>query len=231
MKKQIMKRAWEIANQAVKKFGGKAREYFSISLRMAWAEVKTASTVVSGIDVTKLPTLQGTEKQVAWAEDIRKNYIDYINKQLAGESERVTDSNFPINYREAQDVFMGYAGAADSMSTIDTATPYNIKKQQVKKLHPEIATVRELEEKIFQELRDLYDEANEAGKEARTQAKAQGKTKEEVSTASRKAKSKILAPMLKTYFQQSLQNNPRNAKAAAWIHDFKDTKFNTFYQK
>lgn len=42
MKKQIMKRAWEIAREAVSKFGGNATEYFAEALRMAWKETKIA---------------------------------------------------------------------------------------------------------------------------------------------------------------------------------------------
>lgn len=38
-KSSIMKRAWEIAREAVKKFGGKVKEFFSASLKAAWAEV------------------------------------------------------------------------------------------------------------------------------------------------------------------------------------------------
>ena len=40
--KSIMKRAWEIAKEAVKKFGGKVRQYFAEALRIAWAESKKA---------------------------------------------------------------------------------------------------------------------------------------------------------------------------------------------
>jgi hypothetical protein len=35
-----MKRAWVIAREGVKKFGGKVKEYFAEALRIAWAEVK-----------------------------------------------------------------------------------------------------------------------------------------------------------------------------------------------
>ena len=38
--KNVMTRAWEIAKEAVVKFGGKVREYFALSLRQAWSEVK-----------------------------------------------------------------------------------------------------------------------------------------------------------------------------------------------
>lgn len=36
--KSVMNRAWEIARAAVAKFGGKVREYFAESLKLAWAE-------------------------------------------------------------------------------------------------------------------------------------------------------------------------------------------------
>lgn len=38
--KNTMKRAWEIAKEAVKKFGGKVKEYFAESLKLAWSEIK-----------------------------------------------------------------------------------------------------------------------------------------------------------------------------------------------
>lgn len=38
MKKEIMQRAWEIAREGVKKFGGKVKEYLSIALKTAWFE-------------------------------------------------------------------------------------------------------------------------------------------------------------------------------------------------
>ena len=36
--KSVMTRAWEIAREAVKKFGGKVKEFFAMSLKLAWAE-------------------------------------------------------------------------------------------------------------------------------------------------------------------------------------------------
>ena len=39
-KKMIMKRAWEIAREGQKKFGGKVSEYLSTSLKEAWEEAK-----------------------------------------------------------------------------------------------------------------------------------------------------------------------------------------------
>jgi hypothetical protein len=41
-KSELMKKAWEIARTAVETFGGKVREYFSESLKMAWGEAKNS---------------------------------------------------------------------------------------------------------------------------------------------------------------------------------------------
>lgn len=38
--RKIMTRAWEIARNAVEKFGGKVKEYFAQALKMAWKEVR-----------------------------------------------------------------------------------------------------------------------------------------------------------------------------------------------
>ncbi len=43
----VMKKAWQIAKEAVKKFGGKAREYFSAALKEAWSMKKFERTVIA----------------------------------------------------------------------------------------------------------------------------------------------------------------------------------------
>ncbi|POD46302.1 hypothetical protein BKM15_26025 [Pseudomonas syringae pv. syringae] len=47
--KNVMTRAWEIAKEGVAKFGGKVKEYFAISLKMAWAEHKAIKAEVIAI--------------------------------------------------------------------------------------------------------------------------------------------------------------------------------------
>lgn len=74
MMKQVMKRAWELAKQGVKKFGGKVREYLAASLSLAWKEVKNMGD--------KLAELVGSAKQVKWAEDIRKKAIEELEEAL-----------------------------------------------------------------------------------------------------------------------------------------------------
>lgn len=43
--KKVMVRAWEIAREGQKKFGGNVREYFAIALKMAWSETKHTKKV------------------------------------------------------------------------------------------------------------------------------------------------------------------------------------------
>ncbi|PWA05486.1 hypothetical protein DCC39_18035 [Pueribacillus theae] len=70
--RNVMKRAWEMAKEGAKKFGGKAIEYIAESLKLAWKEVKNA--------VNELPKLIGSEKQIKWAEDIREKFIKNVEK-------------------------------------------------------------------------------------------------------------------------------------------------------
>ena len=46
MKKEIMKRAWEIAKEGQMKFGGRAFEYIAEALKMAWKEAKQPKEIV-----------------------------------------------------------------------------------------------------------------------------------------------------------------------------------------
>ena len=43
----VMKKAWEIAKQGQKNFGGKVKEYFSESLKLAWSLAKKVTKKVS----------------------------------------------------------------------------------------------------------------------------------------------------------------------------------------
>lgn len=49
----VMKKAWQIAKEAVVKFGGKAREYLAVALKSAWDAAKGAKSkeieIVEGV--------------------------------------------------------------------------------------------------------------------------------------------------------------------------------------
>ncbi len=44
-KKEIMVKAWEIAREGQKAFGGKVREYLAQALKMAWAQAKSTINI------------------------------------------------------------------------------------------------------------------------------------------------------------------------------------------
>lgn len=53
MKKEIMTKAWKIAKEAVKKFGGKAIEYIAEAMKMAWAAAQGGNTSVAKFQVVE----------------------------------------------------------------------------------------------------------------------------------------------------------------------------------
>lgn len=102
MKKKIMQRALELAREGFKRFGGKVKEYFSLSLRMAWAESKEMKTlqleqVKFEAKVFTLPNLKGSEKQIAWANDIMTAAFtaitNYTSKEVNSLNRRIASSN------------------------------------------------------------------------------------------------------------------------------------------
>lgn len=68
--KQVMVRAWEIAKASANKFGGKASEYISMALKMAWTEFKKGVVNV----VKKVAYLElgiGSNKFKTWVAEIK----------------------------------------------------------------------------------------------------------------------------------------------------------------
>lgn len=60
----VMTRAWEIAKEGQKKFGGKVKEYLVEALKMAWAELKKVKEYVT------IETLCGSRKHKTWVAKI-----------------------------------------------------------------------------------------------------------------------------------------------------------------
>ncbi|WP_304335222.1 hypothetical protein [Conchiformibius steedae] len=71
-----MKKAWQIAKDAAAETGKKASLFFRSALKMAWAEIKNTPEIT--IAAIELPELEGSEKQIKWAKDIRQNSLVYI---------------------------------------------------------------------------------------------------------------------------------------------------------
>lgn len=65
MLSNVMKKAWEIKKE-------NKDNLFSLCLKMAWSIIKNG--------VKKMVELTGTEKQIAWAKDIKTNMLTAISK-------------------------------------------------------------------------------------------------------------------------------------------------------
>lgn len=100
-KSMIFKRAWEIARGASQISGYKASEYFASSLRIAWAEEKAVKTTqLEQIKFVEkefaLPKLKGSEKQIAWANDIMTSAFsviaNYVSKEVDSLNRRIAHS-------------------------------------------------------------------------------------------------------------------------------------------
>jgi hypothetical protein len=69
--KNVMTRAWEIAREGQKRFGGNVKEYFAQALRLAWAEVKAPKKVEV--------ELKGSTKRVkTWLAEIVGKHPQYV---------------------------------------------------------------------------------------------------------------------------------------------------------
>lgn len=96
--KNVMVRAWEIAKEAVIKFGGNVKEYFSESLKQAWSEFKTrtvSNSIFNHNNIEykfpfligeEMPALEGSEKQIKWAIQLRHEFnvtfVNFVNALL-----------------------------------------------------------------------------------------------------------------------------------------------------
>lgn len=77
----VMKEAWRIAREAVVKFGGKPREYFALSLKEAWKNVRIWK-MVERFKAAKIK-LKGTKRQIEVALEIRAEYQINIENRAA----------------------------------------------------------------------------------------------------------------------------------------------------
>lgn len=105
--KNVMTRAWEIAKEAVAKFGGKVKEYFALSLKIAWEEIKVPTSVT-------VELVSGSRKYKSWVAEIvgthakfkfERNFVNKFqgveletNKIYTLEEGKVYDVN-NVNYR------------------------------------------------------------------------------------------------------------------------------------
>ena len=73
MKKEVMAKAWEIAKEAVKKFGGKAIEYIAEAMKMAWADAKGGNTSVAKFQAVEAKMRKDGKYSMIQVLDFAKN--------------------------------------------------------------------------------------------------------------------------------------------------------------
>ena len=83
MKKQVMVRAWSLAKEAVKKFGGRAVDFFRSALTIAWEEIKNGVFVEVRTDraAQLAKSLNVTLKLAERLVEVEKAFQEYWNEE------------------------------------------------------------------------------------------------------------------------------------------------------
>lgn len=110
--RNVMKRAWEIAREGQNKFGGKVSEYFAVSLKMAWAEIKAPKTV-------EFTTTSGSKKHKSWIAEITGTHPKWkLNREFINPvDENMMEKKFELENGKIYEVCN--AGDRDFVEVID----------------------------------------------------------------------------------------------------------------
>lgn len=74
----VMSKAWDIAREGAKKFGGKTVEYFAEALRMAWTIIKKEAVKVKEVaKFAMLETLSGSRNHKTWVAKITGKHAKF----------------------------------------------------------------------------------------------------------------------------------------------------------
>ncbi|MCO7127840.1 hypothetical protein NIE88_19005 [Sporolactobacillus shoreicorticis] len=92
--KNVMSRAWEIAKEGQKKFGGKASQYFAMALKMAWKKAKEGNKVVSIAQIISELNEYSTYTAREW-KNYGKHRI-YLQSFTRGGAKRSNDGFFEV---------------------------------------------------------------------------------------------------------------------------------------
>lgn len=94
MQKQVMIKAWEIAKEGVKKFGGKVKEYFAEALKLAWTIVKNEIGAVGkiGVITKEWTTTKGSKVVFEYQTAKEEIYTDLFEQ----EKTRIVKGLFPV---------------------------------------------------------------------------------------------------------------------------------------
>ena len=165
---------------------------------------KRANVATKGgntINKNVLPSLQGSQKQVAWAEDIRKNYIAEFNNYF------ISDDKFMKNeIRPETAIVKARQVYENGITSHDTSMQ-----------------------------KSIYDEAESKGLTGRNADDYEVNNSPYLKSSNKRRgitdksdKLKFDKAELKKYIEYSLK---KETSASAWITAFKNTRYDTFYNK
>ncbi len=74
--RNVMVKAWEIARNGQKRYGGKVTEYFAQALKIAWSLIKKGANKMQEPFVM-IETLSGSRKHKTWVAEITGTHPQY----------------------------------------------------------------------------------------------------------------------------------------------------------
>lgn len=146
MRKNVMVKAWEIAKEAVVKFGGKVKEYFAESLKIAWATLKTETGAVGKTQ------LIGSEKQVKWANDIIAK-IEAAQPRMKQACIAIVNEK-PMQTERGKQIQQ--ESLDDALSFIDSLTDFPLFKNQASMYITYFSNFTKKEEDVYELLERLF---------------------------------------------------------------------------
>lgn len=125
--KNVMTIAWKIAKEGVVKFGGKAKEYFTEALKMAWTIAKQTDTTVS------IQLSEGSRKHKTWVAEIIGTDAKYgFNRQFINgqEDDNVRGLFFTLDEGRVYDLNCAQSGR--SYVAVRTGKVVELSQNEVK---------------------------------------------------------------------------------------------------
>lgn len=161
------------------------------------------SNASSTIKVSELPSLNGSPKQIEWANKIRAEFVNQMNDYL--NSDRVEYES----RMDAQDVMNWALEGGISGSYLNSYK--NNMYEEIRKKNPEL-TIAQRDEKVHQFIVGINDEARTAYKELKAQSK----------DAAKIAKAKVYKKYTRRFLKYELG---RIKNASTWIDKYKYSRY------
>lgn len=162
------------------------------------------------INTNDLPALKGTEKQVKWANDIRKDYVNRINEFLQNDEIYWN----PVLKTTAEDF-------ARSMLHYGVLNNYDSSKQSslYENLPKSVKSNREADDYVNDYIDKIFKPGNAVRKDAKAEGKAKGMSSGEAREYSLKAQKQYYKKYIAEFTKFSLN---KAGRASDWIDKYKN---------